>query len=64
MYGTMSEYELESLLAGEYDMGYQSENEWESQLEGDFEGGDDKLSPTTNSNWKKIATNSAREVLV
>jgi hypothetical protein len=60
MYGTMSEYELESLLAAEYE----SENEWESQLEGQFEGGDGKSPPAPNSNWKKIATNSAREVLV
>ncbi|MGB8686995.1 MAG: hypothetical protein WCD53_06615 [Microcoleus sp.] len=60
MYGNMSEYELESLLAGEYE----SENEWESQLEGDFEGGDGKSPPAPNPGWKKIATNSAREVLV
>lgn len=60
MYGTMSEYELESLLAGEYEL----ENEWESQLEGEFEGGDGKSPPPPNPGWKKIATNSAREVLV
>ncbi|WP_341731787.1 hypothetical protein [Microcoleus sp. EPA2] len=60
MYGTMSEYELESLLAGEYEF----ENEWESQLQGEFEGGDGKSPPAPNPGWKKIATNSAREVLV